>query len=223
MCGGPSVKWYQLQQQLFGDAKFDVLLLLDCCYAGLAGRGPVYIPPGPVELLAAAGDTVTPSPGDKSFTTIMIAVMKKHLEEYGQIRISDLHAKLVHRRADAFALPFHVNLREGPSERSILLEPLDTAEERGPIVSLSKTAVDLTIGLSDAPEPRRLDTSIHLLRSEPQRAGIAQLRVNRVLRTTGKLHKFMEETFPEKQNPIVRSLEKPSLDQIGHAWSALQS
>jgi hypothetical protein len=144
------VRWYEIQQSL-NNVKFDVLLLLDCCYAGQAGRGADYLPPGPVELLAAAGDTVTPGPGDGSFTAMMIEVMKQHLKKEKQIKISKLHAELVHRKSDLYTLPFHVYLREGLLERSILLECLDEPTEQEANSVPWKTAVDLTIGMDHTP------------------------------------------------------------------------
>jgi hypothetical protein len=215
------VRWYEIQQ-LFHNVKFDVLLLLDCCYAGLAGRGLEYLPPGPVELLAASGDTETPGPGDGSFTAIMIEVMKKHLEKYKQIRISKLHTDLLHRKSDLYTLPFHVNLRESPSERSILLECLESPNEQGIVLPHWKAAVDLTIRLDHAATKSRLDALIRWLRMEAARAGVSEIRVNNVLQTTGDLSKFIEDTMLEKQNPIVKTIDKSRLDQIGHAWSAFQ-
>jgi hypothetical protein len=215
------VRWYEIQQSL-NNVKFDVLLLLDCCYAGQAGRGADYLPPGPVELLAAAGDTVTPGPGDGSFTAMMIEVMKQHLKKEKQIKISKLHAELVHRKSDLYTLPFHVYLREGLLERSILLECLDEPTEQEANSVPWKTAVDLTIGMDHTPTKPRLDALIQHLRREAARAGISGIYVSKVLQITGDVGKFVEETLLEPQNPIVKYLDQPLLDQIGHAWITLQ-
>jgi hypothetical protein len=215
------VRWYDIQQQ-FHYVKFDVLLLLDCCYAGLAARGgAAYLPPGPVELLAAAGDTTTPAPGDGSFTAAMVEMMGKHLKEHNQISISAVYRDLVHRKSDLYALPYHVHLREGPSERSIVLRPKES-ENRGTSLPFWKAEMDLTVRFEHDLTERGMNAIIRWLRTEAVRTGVSELRVNSVLKTTKDLGTFVEQTKSGSQNPIVKTLEISLIEQVGHAWSALE-
>jgi hypothetical protein len=217
---GPLVKWYDIQQ-LFCEANFEVLLLLDCCYAAQAARGNNGSQTGIVELLAAAGDKAeTPGPGPKSFTVAMIKKMEDHLRQHGQIMISKLHTDLAHRKADLYTTPIHVFLRQNASGRSITLENMKKI--RRETAKPWAAAVNLTIRTTEPLTKARMDVIIQWLREEAARAGVSSLHVEKVIETNANVRKFVTETLPKENNPIVRSLDLPVLDQIGQAWRDLQ-
>jgi hypothetical protein len=188
------VRWYEIQQ-LFCHVKFDVLLLLDCGYADLAGQRRDDIPPGPVELLAATEGALTPAPGPRSFTAAMIKVMKEHLEKEKQITISKLHAGLCHRKPNLYALPFHLHLRENQSYRSILLERLEEPKEQRASSSSWGSEMDLPIGMDHISTEPRVDAWVENLHRETTKGDISGIHVNDIIRTTGDIGKFVSETM----------------------------
>ena len=226
LVGGPSVRWYEIQQ-LFFDITFDVLLLFDCCYAAQAGRssgeGILDETPGGVELLAAASDrTETPQPGDGSFTTAMIKRMNELIKKDRRVEISELHTLLVHRAADLYTVPFHVHIRAGLSKRSIVLEKLKAQDEYDDTAVAWKSAVGITIGMREPLNPAMLDQIKRWLYAEAPRSFVAGFKVERVLRQTAAISDFIENSLPERSGVVAQSLDVSMLGQIGEAWSELQ-
>ena len=71
--GSPFVDWSAIQT-LFGTAKSDVLVLLDCCAAASSAAGSGT---GVMEAIAACGwETRAPPPGQYSFTNTLIEVLE---------------------------------------------------------------------------------------------------------------------------------------------------
>jgi hypothetical protein len=81
------VDWFEIQNTL-RDAKSDLLLLLDCCYALRASQEQLpprskANAPATYQLLAAAShDQETPLPGDRSFTNALIRRLQEHFPEH---------------------------------------------------------------------------------------------------------------------------------------------
>ncbi|KAG9189814.1 hypothetical protein G6011_06682 [Alternaria panax] len=224
--GGPHVKWYEIQQQ-FLDIAFDVLLLFDCCYAAQAGRsageGTLDEPPGRVELLAAAGDrAVTPEPGDGSFTAVMIKRMEERIKRDNCVDISELHASLAHRKSGLYTIPFHVYIRAGLSNRSVILERLEAPGEYKDGVDAWRAAVGITIGMREPLTHAILSEIGKWLHSEAPRALVAGLRVESVLGQTARINDFIGKSLPERSGAVAQSLDIPVLEQIGGVWSSLQ-
>ncbi|KAK0110351.1 hypothetical protein ONS96_001967 [Cadophora gregata f. sp. sojae] len=70
----PFVDWSAIQT-LFGSARSDVLILLDCCAAASSAAG---MGPGTMEAIAACGwETRAPPPGQYSFTNTLIEVLEE--------------------------------------------------------------------------------------------------------------------------------------------------
>jgi hypothetical protein len=106
----------------------DVLLILDCCYASLAGKGRDS--GGRVDLLAAAPDGgTTPNPGPYSFTQHFVNVTKQGLEDGSELQISNI-ASLIHKRSSQ--TPVYLPLRTGSeNSNSIVLRPLQSQINAG--------------------------------------------------------------------------------------------
>ena len=85
--GGITVDWFEIQNTL-RDAKSDLLLLLDCCYALRASQEQLpprskANAPATYQLLAAAShDQETPLPGNRSFTNALIRRLQEHFPEH---------------------------------------------------------------------------------------------------------------------------------------------
>ncbi|KAL1796259.1 hypothetical protein ACET3X_004799 [Alternaria dauci] len=224
--GGPSVRWYEVQQ-LFIDVPFDVLLLLDCCHAAQAGRDTgdeaLDKPPSGVELLAAAGDKAeTPHPGDLSFTNGMIKLMKEWIKEKKQVKISELHAALVHRKADLYTTPFHVHLRAGPSERSVVLEKLPEPGEQTESMVAWRAAVSVTIGMREPLTHAILKNIGRWLFDEAPNELVAGLKVERVLTQTANINDFIGNSLPMKSGAVAQYVDIPVLKQISEVWNSLE-
>ncbi|KAI1391627.1 uncharacterized protein F4822DRAFT_427483 [Hypoxylon trugodes] len=121
--GGPILEWHKIQS-LIKDLDTDILLILDCCYAGQAARdrGPDH---GGFEVLAAAAmGVMTPPPGINSFTTHFIREVRATMNRDGFINIKDLHGYLCAHEQGLTSQPVHVALKGGRT--SIELRPLST-------------------------------------------------------------------------------------------------
>ena len=76
------------------DAMGDVLLLLDCCSSALISGGDK--PGGKLEVLgASAKGVLTPIPGKKSFTTILVRHISKGLGKEKRLSARSLHEQLL--------------------------------------------------------------------------------------------------------------------------------
>ncbi|ORY62114.1 uncharacterized protein BCR38DRAFT_475550 [Pseudomassariella vexata] len=122
--GEPTPQWFRIQDQL-DDLKVsntDVFLLLDCRFAAQAARAHEALG-GRFEILAASTRGMeTPSPGDTSFTTILLSEIRKTLNNEDLIDVKDLHGRICNPRSHLWATPVHISLRAG--QRPIRLQPL---------------------------------------------------------------------------------------------------
>ncbi|KAK8122861.1 hypothetical protein PG984_011531 [Apiospora sp. TS-2023a] len=75
----PTLSWHVIQQTLFL-VRGDVLLVLDCCNAGLIATGSKET--GKFEMIAACGkNSLTVKPSNESFTRILMRELKPHSEK----------------------------------------------------------------------------------------------------------------------------------------------
>ncbi|KAF2231424.1 hypothetical protein EV356DRAFT_535543 [Viridothelium virens] len=88
-----SVMWTEAEKSIIG-SEADVLLIFDCCHAGLIGRRSGD--PNRFETLAACtADSKTHIPGDSSFTTALIWALEKLYSEKKFFTSSDLRATIM--------------------------------------------------------------------------------------------------------------------------------
>lgn len=139
----PSVDWALIQPQLDA-AKCDVLILLDCCYAGQAvrSRNRHY-----VEILAATDkDQKTPI-GFKqwpSFTKVLMKKMVEIVEQEQEISIRQLHYQLAQASAGLRKQPFYASSTANSTGHIILKKLPNTKELSGS--ELIKSTKALNIG-----------------------------------------------------------------------------
>ncbi|KAK3625276.1 hypothetical protein LTR56_020537 [Elasticomyces elasticus] len=118
----PSLPWTPIQNELLMKATQDVLLILDCCYAGSALKSPATN--SRKELLAACGWESETISGSTSYTANLI----RHLRSMsGAFEACDLHSRLATSHATRKALrytPLWTGLG-GNSRRHVVLTPLD--------------------------------------------------------------------------------------------------
>lgn len=119
--GGPTLDW-SIVQPLFLGANCDVVIFLDCCYAGQAIRAHSA---HNIEFLAATDkDQFTPTgnhPGRPSFTKVLSNQLTKVLEDEGVVTIPGLHNRMLRADLGLSKQPFYVVLSEGHSAGSIRL------------------------------------------------------------------------------------------------------
>ncbi|KAI1503801.1 hypothetical protein F5X99DRAFT_406800 [Biscogniauxia marginata] len=108
---GPTLDWSVIQPQ-FLSADCDVVIFLDCCYAGQAVRTRIS---HRVEFLAATDkDQFTPiGKGEyPSFTKVLVREMKRMLEDHGVVTIPSLQRCMVGVKSGLRKQPFYVPLSE---------------------------------------------------------------------------------------------------------------
>ncbi|KAI1447248.1 hypothetical protein F5Y02DRAFT_416271 [Annulohypoxylon stygium] len=107
--GGSTLDWSIIQPQFLG-AGCDVLILLDCCYAGQAARGRVS---HTVEILAAADkDHWTPK-GIKerpSFTKVLMREMISMLAQSKVVILPYLHLRMLKKEAGLSRQPLYASM-----------------------------------------------------------------------------------------------------------------
>ncbi|TVY21098.1 hypothetical protein LARI1_G001967 [Lachnellula arida] len=107
--GGPTVDWSIIQPLFFG-AECDVVIFLDCCYAGQAVRARAT---HSIEFLAATDKDQSTPIGLKrwpSFTRVLMDEMIRSLKDGGVLTIPGIHSRLVESRAGLQKQPFYVAL-----------------------------------------------------------------------------------------------------------------
>ena len=89
----PMIEWFSIQCQL-EKSPSDVVLILDCCFAGSADATSLN---ANIHVLSACGrENDTISPGDWSFTSRLVEVLKDWSER--SFTIAQLHAELLNMR-----------------------------------------------------------------------------------------------------------------------------
>ncbi|KAH6869320.1 hypothetical protein B0T10DRAFT_594752 [Thelonectria olida] len=141
--GEPTLDWSNIQPQLL-IAPCDVVILLDCCYAGQAARN--HVSRG-VEFLAATDkDQWTPI-GKKnfpSFTRVLLREMKDMITTDGYLTLPALQRRMVDEKAGLQRQPFYVSLTGDASAGPIKLARLsdttivaDSGKSRDPTKSIT--------------------------------------------------------------------------------------
>ncbi|KAI0198129.1 hypothetical protein F4808DRAFT_463157 [Astrocystis sublimbata] len=213
--GGPTLQWYQIQDQL-DDLKThdtDILLLLDCCYAGQAARDHKNWG-GRFEILAASAMGMkTPEPGDTSFTAILLKELERQLETKESIVVKDLHGILSNRKAQLWATPVHTSLREG--QRPIQLQPISQSS----MVAIQEHAdintqsfLHLLVELDGELGAQHVDEIGRWLGADTPRI-VSKL----VFQTTAKISTAMKKMEKDPDN-ISSRLDTTSKQEIETAW-----
>ncbi|KAL9616564.1 MAG: hypothetical protein Q9160_008585 [Pyrenula sp. 1 TL-2023] len=119
---GPTLSWSEIQP-LLGQARGNILLILDYCFAARAARAI----PLNVELIAScAKNSQTCSPGPHSFTSMWMRLIEEHLELGKPIVMRDIMRHLVSADSNLKATPIYLPL----CQRSpIRLKPYTPAPE----------------------------------------------------------------------------------------------
>lgn len=110
--GGPELDWDCIQPQLFL-AECDVIILLDCCFAGQAVRSRF---PQRVEFLAATDKdqyTATGLKGIPSFTAVLTEQARSMMDKDGVVTISELHRVMLQAEHGLMRQPFYAILGGG--------------------------------------------------------------------------------------------------------------
>ncbi|KAI1501492.1 hypothetical protein F5X99DRAFT_382696 [Biscogniauxia marginata] len=108
--GGHTLDWASIQPLLFA-AQCDVVILLDCCYAGQAVRTRVS---HSIEFLAAADkDNWTPMGANgtwPSFTRVLVREMTAMVKSAGMVTIPGVHTRMVGLKAGLLRQPFYTSI-----------------------------------------------------------------------------------------------------------------
>ena len=110
--GGPNLDWGRIQPLLF-ECHSDILVILDCCFAGQAFRNRSL---QRVEVLAATDKDQFTATGLKefpSFTKGLIDHMDHMMRDTGMVTIPELHRRMVQAETGLMRQPFYVVLGDG--------------------------------------------------------------------------------------------------------------
>ncbi|KAL2060583.1 hypothetical protein VTL71DRAFT_9224 [Oculimacula yallundae] len=212
--GEPMVEWFRIQQNL-EDSPADVLLLLDCCFSGTAGRAIGQA--SRIEVLTASSKTeLTPAPGPSSFTSGLIAALSTTVATKGQAVVSEVHRQLLHSSASLRATSVNVVIRPGHPDRSICLRPLDVDDKivpsipQGPSFRLLVHTGNLNVC--------RLEEIVGWLNTDIP--ADFSLEVEGIVKETRSL-KFLVATDKIDDQPLGRVLDLESTQDITASWNKL--
>ncbi|KAF2184883.1 hypothetical protein K469DRAFT_708655 [Zopfia rhizophila CBS 207.26] len=137
LSGGPELDWSVIQPLLI-TAACDVVIILDCCFAGQAVRSRIK---HNVEFLAATDkDQFTPDgkdPNLPSFTKIFTDQISRMLKEEGLVTIPGLVRRMVPKETGIIKQPFYVPLSPDSTTGAIRLtrwEPREHLETLAPTI-----------------------------------------------------------------------------------------
>ena len=192
-----------------------MLLILDCCYAGQAARGREN---RVVEIMAATGPRhKTPPPGKYSFTSILMTVMGRMLQETGYVVVHELYKRLLHGTVTDEKVhedPFHCFLVEGAG--SIVLRPKKTIKlPRDDTIDHPMALLSLTISLSQRPDkPAMKRLSLWLRTAAPR--FVSAVAVGKLLTRTESIQEFLQSSpGSELQRAIAEDLRyRGQLDSL---------
>ncbi|KAH9219763.1 hypothetical protein DL95DRAFT_457032 [Leptodontidium sp. 2 PMI_412] len=142
-----AVAWHE-SEHIIRDAKADVLLIFDCCYAGnlLTRNVRSYYQTRSYETLAACGRReVTNPPGEDSFTSALIWALKDLLKERKRFTITELQTRIMNGAPNFPKAQFVPLLeRHDPCDQRLILAPLPSGlEAESPISTPSTQTLDL--------------------------------------------------------------------------------
>ncbi|KAI8930877.1 hypothetical protein NX059_011894 [Plenodomus lindquistii] len=213
--GTKTLPWYKIQDDL-NDLDIELFLILDCCFAAQAGRADSR-PLGKAEFLAAAAmGSVTPRPGEKSFTVALIKEAARSLREDGFVIIIDLHARLMDRASRLHATPIHKNLR--PGKRSIRLEPLSKSNAVVEAEPYDTPSVSLLLRTRGELEQLNLQEFVQWLGVDRPR----DIDSVTIVETTSHIETFVA-SLKFNTSPLAKAVRKVSRDDVLKAWERIAS
>jgi hypothetical protein len=151
------LRWHNIQPILEG-ADSDVVLLLDCCFAGQAARARSY---HRVELLAAAAmNLMTPGvaqAGATSFTKALLEQIPHLLQRHSSFSLTTLHREMLRKEAGLVQQPFYAALVESP-QGSVVIRPLKDQSALSPRpVGESKDDFFIRVSMFEKPNSMQKD------------------------------------------------------------------
>lgn len=199
-------------QEVIAQSKSDILLLLDCCYAGQAARSR-NTRAGRLEILAAAGMGVkTLKAGDRSFTHVLLREIRRSVTCDGFVRITDLHANLCHRQNNLFATPIYVCIKSGL--HSLELRPAETKFAK---VSATESTVSSLHMLVQIRERLSSETVVQV--SEWLGSGVPHVVSGlQVLEKTEHIQHAVQDVAKGHKR-FVKEIETTTKDEIMEAWT----
>lgn len=206
---------------MLGQAKGDVLLILDCCYSAQAARDrnqQRIIPPN-VELLAASPTgTETNGVGDHSFTSKFIEESRVALNADGYATVSILHKLLSQADRTPSQSPVHIAL-EG-RRGSVKLEQLEgQLAERASTVSSSQP-LQLRMHVPNDMTSEVLDEIGEWLSNRPPRA-ILQAAFVELATESKHIRDYLRGAHNGPSVTDYRNLSEPSRRDIQALWTFL--
>ncbi|KAK8880190.1 Protein kinase-like (PK-like) [Apiospora arundinis] len=218
------IKWSMIQPKLEYTTG-EVLLILDCCFAAQAMRGPRRIVPPNVELIAACGkNCTTPLPlGPQSFTGVLITEIVTFLDEGSPIIIKELYHRLAGRAANLSPSPVHAPLAKN---KSIRLDPLPPHVEQD-YQPRNRGAISLHLLVDSPVSPELLDDFVAWLTTDPPRT-ITAAEVAEIKALASRAEELKYLALPNdnsQRGSVAIAIERNPMarDQVISAWTSFLS
>ncbi len=204
--------WSNIQPKL-QQGEADVVLFLDCCYAGQAARD--HGSHGPrVDLLAAAGMGVkTFAPSSQSFTTALIKELKRALEGRKGVSIEQLCRNLARAEARLIATPVYVPIEIG-HQRSIRLEVLKPQASSGS----TPRSTSITGFQAGKNQVRSCENVLQWLKTIPLPT-VPNCNIEDIIAKMEALEDFIQSEEPRSFRHISRHIPAVEKDKIIAIWN----
>jgi hypothetical protein len=136
----------------------------------------------------------------------------------GHVLITDLHSRLVGRKANLWATPIYVKLAGG-GQWTIRLEPLDEQYKDNSNDDSSSPFLQLLVRTKENLHKAHVDEIALWLGTDVPKT-VTSLTVNDVVMTTSKLHTFVDN-IRHGNEALTKDLDKPALQDIIVAWDKI--
>lgn len=161
------MKWHLIQPALEA-AECDVLIILDCCFAGQAARQPSY---HKVELLAAAAMGLrTPGVSQQvpSFTQVLMTEMARIVDESGSVKVANLHRQMLKKQHKLQQQPIYVSLSDDESTSIVITPQLDNilTKESANSQAEAPASLLLQVSLFEPPTSTQKDQIVNWMTTE---------------------------------------------------------
>jgi len=196
----------------------EVLIFLDCCFGGQAGRpSESPVPPNCEILAACAMNLETARPGPASFTAALIKELKSILAcKHGYLTVLQVFKNLVHRDAGLVQTPVHFGLEKNGSIRlAPYSKPSPTTHN---ITESESSSLTLQVSLRNPIVDERALTEITDWLRTNAPPTVSSLSVDKVRLSVSRIQRFIEKDFGDGRTTLqFDNLPKPTQIDI---WTA---
>lgn len=216
--GEPTLDWFEIQPE-FKYSKADVLLILDCCYAGQSARGREE--PDRIELLAACVMGLkTPRPGPDSFTSRLMMELRRAVSTGKPFSTAQLARRLAKADAGLVQSPYYLPLQAEGHNKPIVLKPLFQTTETEQSSHEAACLLTFHVSMSKELTTNVLPDIVKWLKDGAPEV-VSDLSVKEVIVSSEKLHEFAFTQPSTHHPPLFQKLDDVAKHDILDTWNDL--